>query len=106
MTNVNDIPLNLIKIRRRALAFWLTLGGAILLAGGLFLMDQIAVAKVVTLASVILSIATWMSAMMSLCPGCRSSFHEGYVPRAWPRFGCAHCGLGMNTEKKAEFKAR
>jgi hypothetical protein len=105
MTSVNDIHINLTKIKRRAVAFWMTVGGAILLAVCLFLLEQIAVAKVVALAGLILSIATWMSAMMSLCPGCRSSFHEGYAPRAWPRFGCAHCGLGMDAEKKEDFKA-
>lgn len=99
MSNVNDIPLNLIKIRRRAVAFWATAGGAILLAACLFLLEQTAAAKVVVFAGVILSIATWMSAMMSLCPGCRASFHEGYAPRAWPRFGCAHCGLGLDAAK-------
>jgi len=106
MTSVNDIQVNLIKIWRRAVGFWITVGSAILLAMCLFLLEQIAVAKVATLAGIILSIATWMSAMMSLCPGCRSSFHEGYAPRVWPRFGCAHCGLGMNAGKDEDFRAR
>lgn len=104
MSNVNDIPLNLIKIRRRAVAFWATAGGAILLAACFFLLEQTAASKVVVFAGVILSIATWMSAMMSLCPGCRASFHEGYAPRAWPRFRCAHCGLGLDAAKEDEAK--
>ncbi len=104
MTVVNDIPLNLTKVKRRAVAFWLTVGGTIFLTVCLFLLEQLAVAKVVAFAGVILSIATWMSAMMSLCPGCRASFHEGYAPRAWPRFGCAHCGLGFTVAKGGEDK--
>ena len=104
MADVNDIQLNLTKIRRRAAAFWLTVAGTVLLAALLFLLEQGAVAKVVAFAGVILSIATWMSAMMSLCPGCRASFHEGYAPRAWPRFGCAHCGLHFDATKSGETK--
>ena len=104
MADVNDIPLNLTKIKRRAMAFWLTVGGAILLSICLFLLKQMAVAKVVAFAGVILGIATWMAAMMSLCPGCRASFHEGYAPRAWPRFGCAHCGLGFGVPRNREAK--
>jgi len=104
MRDVNDIPLNLTKIQRRAAAFWLTVGGTLVLSVCLFLLEQLALAKVVAFAGIILSIATWMSAMMSLCPGCRASFHEGYAPRAWPRFGCAHCGLGFNAPKQGEAK--
>ena len=100
--DVNDIPLNLTKIKRRAMAFWLTVGGAILLSICLFLLKQMAVAKVVAFAGVILGIATWMAAMMSFCSGCRASFHEGYPPRAWPRFGCAHCGLGFGGPRNSE----
>jgi len=97
MTDVNDVRFNLAQIRRRAWAFWLVTGGAIILAPTLYLLGQFAIAKVVALGGTILSIATWLSAMMGLCPACRASFHAGYAPRIWPRFECAHCGQGMNA---------
>ncbi len=104
-TKVKDIPLNLLKVRRRAVGFWATVGTVTVLAAVLFAVDQIEAGKVVVLAGIILSIATWMSAMMSLCPGCRASFHEGYAPRVWPKFGCAHCDIGMPQKRAQDVSA-
>lgn len=105
MTYVNDISYNVITIRRRAIAFWTTAVGAAVSALALFLLDYTGMAKVVLLAGTILSVATWMSAMMSLCPGCRAYFHEGYAPRLWPKFGCAHCNLGLHSDTRPHTSA-
>lgn len=99
MTYVNDISYNLKRIKRRAIAFWLTAGTAVVLSLGLFLFEETAAAKPVALGGIILSIATWMSGMLSVCPRCHASFHEGYAPRIYPTFRCAHCRLAMNSDQ-------
>lgn len=50
---LNDIPYNLKRIKRRAIAFWLTAGTSIVLSLGLFLFEKTAAAESVTLGSIL-----------------------------------------------------
>jgi len=88
---------DLIRIRLRCRLFWVVLVGGVFLAIVLVPINYSA-AKVVGLMWVILSIATWMSPMMSTCPGCHRSFHEGSFPSVWTLTKCASCGLSLDEK--------
>lgn len=99
MADINSFQRDLMKIRMRCRLFWITLCGGLLLALLLIPINYSA-AKVVGLMWVILSIATWMSPMMSVCPSCHKPFHQGSFPSAWTLRKCANCGLSLNEGKR------
>lgn len=86
---------DLLKIRIRCRLFWVTLCGGLLSAIVLIPINY-AAAKVVGLMWVILSIATWMSPMMSICPNCHKSFHGGSFPSGWRLGKCSSCGVSLD----------
>jgi hypothetical protein len=99
MADIDGIQRDLIKIRMRCRLFWIILCGGLLLTVLLVPISQGA-AKAVGLMWVILSIATWMSPMMSICPRCHKNFHERAFPSRWTLNQCASCGLSLDEGKR------
>ena len=99
MSDIEIIQDELIRIRRRCRVFWIILCGGLLLAVALVPINYGA-AKAVGLAWVILSIATWMSAMMCTCPRCHKNFHERAFLSVWTLSQCASCGLSLEEGKR------
>ena len=99
MSESEIIQDELMRIRRRCRVFWIIVCGGLLLAVVLVPIHYGA-AKVVGLAWVILSIATWMSAMMCTCPRCHKNFHERALLSGWTRGQCANCGLSQEEGKR------
>ena len=95
MAEIHAIQRDLKKIRLRARLHWITLCGG-LVSALLLIPVSIAAAKVAGLVWVILSIATWMSPMMSVCPSCHKSFFKGPFPSVWALSKCANCGMGLD----------
>ena len=96
---IDGIKSELMRIRVRCRVFWITLCGGLILAVVLVPISQGA-AKAVGLLWVILSIATWMSPKLSICPRCHKNFHERVFPSGWTLSQCASCGLGLDEGKR------
>ena len=99
MADIDGTQRELIRIRMRCRVFWITLCGGLLLAVVLVPIS-LAAARAAGLIWVILSIATWMSPMMSICPRCHKNFHERAFPSGWTLSQCASCGLGFDEGKR------
>jgi hypothetical protein len=99
MADIQNAQRNLTKIRMRCRLFWITLCGGLPLAV-LLVPISFGAAKAVGLMWVILSIATWMSPMMSICPICHKPFHKGALPSGWNLRQCANCGLSLDEGKQ------
>jgi hypothetical protein len=99
MEIMNGVQRELRKIRMRCRVFWIVLLGGIPLALLLAPINYGA-AKVIGLMWVILSIATWMSPMMSICPSCHKSFHMGKFPSRWFLDQCGNCGIKLLSERE------
>ncbi|MDH4186035.1 MAG: hypothetical protein OEV08_03470 [Nitrospira sp.] len=96
MADHDPIQRELRRIRTRSRAFWVTICGGLLLTIFLIPINQGA-ANAAGLIWVILSIATWMSPMMAICPHCHKNFHERTFP-SWRLNPCANCGLSLDSE--------
>ena len=102
MTDIDGIQHKLKSIRMRCRVFWITLCGGLLLAVVLIPISQGAGQRV-GLIWVILSIATWMSSMMSICLGCQKDFRARAADSALtsaaatfietPGIQTIHCGF-------------
>ncbi|MDH4154818.1 MAG: hypothetical protein OEV01_13610 [Nitrospira sp.] len=87
----------------RCRLFWVVVIGGLLIALMLSPINY-AVAKVVALMWIILSIATWMSPMMAHCPSCHKPFYEGWFPVGLTVIKCEHCGVSL-AETQVEGQA-
>jgi hypothetical protein len=104
MSDGPSVQGDLIKIRIRCRLFWVTLCGG-LLSAIILIPINYAAAKVAGLMWVILSVATWMSPMMSSCPNCHQPFHGKWFPSGWRLAKCAKCGISldeMDDKEKAQ----
>ncbi len=94
MLEVQSVQRNLVRIRIRCRRFWGVVMGGLLLAIILFPLHY-ALAKIVAFLWIILSIASWMSPMMSHCPSCYKPFYHGWFPTGLTVITCANCGISL-----------